>query len=77
MLSGQAEIDGNRCRECYTCIKVCPQGAITKLTPISHKELQTTVASLKQKTEDIIKRIEKIRQTRPDFKNITNKEPIQ
>jgi ferredoxin len=68
--SGWAEIDESRCRECYTCVKVCPQGAITELTSVSHKELRNTVASLKEKTEDLIKRIEKIRQSRHD------KEPV-
>jgi ferredoxin len=76
ILSGQAEIDANRCRECYTCVEVCPQGAITRRVPISNKELRSTVISLKQKTDDIIKRIEKIKQSQQDFSNITNKEPI-
>ncbi|HEY97001.1 MAG TPA: 4Fe-4S binding protein [Dehalococcoidia bacterium] len=76
MLSGQAEIDVNRCRECYTCVQVCPRGAITERVPISPKELQTAVASLKQKTEDIIKRIEKIKQSRPDFNDVANREPV-
>ena len=73
MLSGQAEIDGNRCRECYTCVKICPQGAIIKQIPISHKELQTTIESLKQKTEDIIKRINNIKKYRHDFSGVANK----
>ena len=61
MLSGQVEIDQNKCRECHVCVKVCPQGAIIERSPISNKELQTTVASMKQKTEDLIKRIEKLK----------------
>ena len=66
MVFGQAAIDQNRCRECYICVKVCPQGAIIERAPISNNELQTTVASLKQKTEDLIKRIEKLKQSRYD-----------
>ena len=73
VISGQAEIDENRCRECYTCIKVCPQGAIIKQIPISYKDLQTTVGSLKQKTEDIIKRIDKMKKSRQNFSDVTNK----
>jgi ferredoxin len=76
MLSGQAEIDENRCLECYTCVKVCPQGAITERLPISNKELRSTVASLRRKTEELLKRIEEIKQSRRDFSNITNKESI-
>ena len=76
MNSGQAEIDVKRCRECYTCVQVCPQGAITERVPISNRELGSTVASLKQKTEDIIKRIEKIKQSRHDFSDVANGEPI-
>lgn len=76
MLSGQAEIDGNRCRECYTCVEVCPRGAITERVPISNKELRSTVISLKQKTENIIKRIEKIKQSQPGFSDVTDKGSI-
>ena len=71
MLSGQAEIDQNRCRECHTCVKVCPQEAIVERAPISNNEMQTTVASLKQKTEDLIKRIEKLKQPRRDLSDIS------
>ena len=76
MHSGRAEIDEGRCRECYVCVEVCPQGAITEQTPISRKELQTTVASLKEKTDDLIERIEKIRRSRHEFGDVTNKESI-
>ena len=74
MFSGQAEIDRNRCHECLICIKVCPQGAIIKRTQISKKELKTTVASLKQKTEELIKRIETIKQSGHDLSDVSNKE---
>lgn len=73
MLSGQAEINGNRCRECRICVKVCPQGAIVERAPISNSEMQTTVASLKQKTEELIKRIEKLKQPRHDLSDVSNK----
>jgi formate hydrogenlyase subunit 6/NADH:ubiquinone oxidoreductase subunit I len=77
MFSGQAEIDGNRCRECYTCVEVCPRGAITERVPISNQELRSTVVSLKQKSEEIIKRIEKIKQSQQNFDDVTNIEPVQ
>ena len=73
ILSGQAEIDQNRCRECRTCVKVCPQEAIVERVPISINELQNTVASLKQKTEDFINRIEKLKQPKHDLSDVSNK----
>jgi len=74
--SGWAEIDRNRCHECLICIKLCPQGAIIERAPISNKELQTTVTSLKQKTEELIKRIEKITQNRHDLRDAHNKKSL-
>jgi electron transport complex protein RnfB len=76
VVAGQAEIDGNRCRECRICIEVCPQGAITEQVPISSKELQTTVASLKQKTEKLIERIEKIQKTEHNFNNVNHEKGL-
>jgi formate hydrogenlyase subunit 6/NADH:ubiquinone oxidoreductase subunit I len=73
ILSGQAEIDRNRCHECHICVKVCPQGAILERTPVSNNELQNAVASLKQKSEDLIKRIEKLKQPRHDLSDVSNK----
>ena len=76
MVSGQAEIDIDRCRECYTCVKVCPQGAITERVPISYRELRTKITSLKQKTEKVIKRINEIKEYKHDFSDVTSKEPV-
>ena len=59
---GQAQIDQNRCNRCNLCLDVCPQGAIVSLTPVSRRELQETVAGLKSKTDDIIARIEKLKE---------------
>jgi len=59
---GQAVIDQSRCNQCRLCFDVCPQGAITGLVPISNEELQTSIVSLKQKTSDIIERIESLKQ---------------
>ena len=60
--SGLAQIDQNRCNHCGLCLDVCPQGAIIELTPVSRRELQATVAGLKDRTEDIITRIEKLKE---------------
>ena len=58
LLWGQAEIDQSRCNLCRLCLEVCPQGAIVDRIPVSKDELQTTVATLKQRTDDLIERIE-------------------
>ena len=60
--SGQAQIDQNRCNHCGLCLDVCPQGAILELRPVSRRELQATVIGLKDRTEDIIARIEKLKE---------------
>jgi len=62
LLWSHAEIDQSRCNQCRLCVEVCPQGAIGEVVPVSRKELETTVVSLKQKTDDLIKRIERLQQ---------------
>lgn len=59
--SGLAQIDQSRCNRCGLCLDVCPQGAIIELTPVSRHELQAAVTGLKDRTEDIIARIEKLK----------------
>jgi ferredoxin len=59
---GQAEIDQSKCNLCRVCLEVCPQGAIVEKVPVSKGELETTVAALKQKTDDLLQRIERLRQ---------------
>ena len=61
LLEGQAEIDQNRCDLCHLCIEICPQGAIVDTVPVSKDELQATVITLKQRTENLIGRIEGLR----------------
>ena len=58
---GQAEIDPNKCNLCRLCLQVCPQGAIVEMVPVSSDELPTIVASLKQKADELIERIERLK----------------
>jgi ferredoxin len=62
VVSGQAEINQIRCNQCRLCLEVCPQGAIAELAPVSEAELATMVGSLRQKADDLIKRVERLRQ---------------
>ena len=66
--SGKAWIDQKRCNRCGICLDVCPQGAIVESAPVSQAELAITVGSLKQNTNDLVVRIEKLRQNRSDVK---------
>ena len=59
--SGEAQIDQNRCNHCGLCVDACPQGAIAELTPVSRHELQATVTGLKDRANDIIARVEKLK----------------
>jgi ferredoxin len=61
LLWGCAEIDQSRCNQCLICLGICPQGAIAEMVPVSKNELETEVVSLKQKTNDLIERIEKLK----------------
>ena len=65
---GKAWIDQTRCNRCGICLDVCPQGAIIESAPVSQAELAITVGSLKQKADDLVERIEKLRQNRSDMK---------
>jgi Fe-S-cluster-containing hydrogenase component 2 len=64
--SGLAQIDQSRCNHCGLCLDVCPQGAIIELTPVSRRELQATVTGLKDKAEDIIARIDNLKEVNHD-----------
>jgi len=65
---GKAWIDQKRCNHCGICLNICPQGAIIEYIPVSQAELAITVGSLKQKADDLVGRIEKLRQNRSDMK---------
>jgi MinD superfamily P-loop ATPase len=62
IISGTAYIIQERCNQCRRCLEVCPQGAIMEVALVSGHELQAIVAGLKDKTEDVITRIEKLKE---------------
>ena len=66
--SGIARIEQNRCNRCGLCLDVCPQKAIMELTPVSRRELQATVTGLKDRTEGIIARIERLKGSNSESK---------
>ena len=61
IVSATAEINHSRCNQCRLCLEVCPQGVIVEIVPVSEADLATTVSSLKQKADDLMRRIEKLR----------------
>ena len=60
LVQGQADIDRDRCVPCQICRQVCPRGAIVEMVPVNKVELQTTVADLKQRVDDLLSRIESL-----------------
>ena len=60
--AGQAEIDEKRCNSCRRCLDVCPQEAIVEKIPVSMEDLKMMVTSLKEQTNGIIGRIERLMQ---------------
>jgi len=62
--NGLARVNQALCNRCRLCLGLCPRGAIVELAPVSKADLTLTVSSLKQKTEVLIERIEKLRQIR-------------
>jgi len=60
--SGLGQIDQSRCHHCGLCLDVCPQGAIVEITVMSRRALQETVAGLKGKADDLVARIEKLKE---------------
>jgi Fe-S-cluster-containing hydrogenase component 2 len=62
IVSATSYIIQERCNQCRRCLEVCPQGAIREMVPVSGDELQATVTGLKDKAEDIIVRIERLKE---------------
>ncbi len=59
--SGQAEIDQAKCNGCGICADACAQGAIVEYVPISKEALLETVADLKSRTEEAMRKIEALK----------------
>jgi len=60
LVLGKAEIDIRRCNSCYRCLEVCPREAVFELVALTPEELKISVSSLKQQTDDIITRINRL-----------------
>jgi ferredoxin len=61
-ISGKtADIDTRKCNDCGTCLTVCPHGAISPAVSARKSDMRTEIASLKIQTDDIIARIEKMK----------------
>ena len=71
--AGHVEIDQSRCNQCRICVGVCPRRAIVEMVPISKQELQATVISLKQRTDNLIERIENLKHQKASWAETTNK----
>ncbi|MBN1367400.1 MAG: 4Fe-4S binding protein [Dehalococcoidales bacterium] len=61
VIARKARINQARCNHCGICLDVCPRDAILEFVPASTSELITSVGLLKQKADDILERIERIR----------------
>jgi len=55
-------------RPLWYCLDICPQVAIVESAPVSQAEMAITVGSLKQKANDLVVRIEKLRQNSSEVK---------
>ena len=55
-----ANIDQGRCDLCLRCLDICPQGAIAAETPAPVGDLGETVASLKQKVDALLTKIDNL-----------------
>ena len=60
--AGLAEIDNGKCNECRHCIELCPGGAIVEADPVSVHELKESVASMAQEVDNLMERIERLKQ---------------
>ncbi|MBN1160802.1 MAG: 4Fe-4S binding protein [Dehalococcoidales bacterium] len=62
LISNTAHINQERCNQCRRCVEACPQGVIIEVAPVSKHELQANVTGLKDKVEDLISKIERLRE---------------
>ncbi len=61
LAGGIARIDQERCNSCLLCQQVCPEGAVIEILPVSNEELMSTVSGLRQRTDGLLERIEKLK----------------
>ncbi|MBE0479981.1 MAG: 4Fe-4S binding protein [Dehalococcoidia bacterium] len=61
IISTTARIDQHRCDQCRICQDVCPQDAIVYAAPLSERELRSAINGLKERTGDVIARIDRLR----------------
>jgi ferredoxin len=66
VINGLAQINQRLCNQCCVCLGLCPGDAIVELAAISKAELALTIGSLKQKTDDLLRSIERLRQQKND-----------
>jgi NAD-dependent dihydropyrimidine dehydrogenase PreA subunit len=59
--SGMARIDWQKCNGCGLCVRACPQQAIIERMPVSQNELEATITSLKQRADEVLRRIASLR----------------
>jgi len=64
LIGGVAKIDQRLCKHCCLCLGVCPRDAIIEEKTITKSELALEIGSLKKKADNLVDRIEKIRQRR-------------
>jgi len=61
LLEGRAKIDQSKCNLCRRCIEICPRGAIVERIPASKEELRNLVSDLRQQTNHLLQRLEKLK----------------
>lgn len=61
LVNGHAVISRDMCSGCRLCFEICPNEAIVEMASVSTQELHTTVASMNQRANDLIERIEQLK----------------
>ena len=61
LIGSIARIDQERCNHCLLCQQECPQLAIVEMLPVSDKELVATVSGLRERTDSLLERIERLK----------------
>ena len=61
LVNGYAGINRDICNGCRLCLEICPNGAIVEMASVSTQELYTTVASMSRRANDLVERIEQLK----------------